>query len=80
MGDGANEIALGFNNGTFTVFRNYKTGFAQNTFSLTQEQIDNIIKIYFYGKPESNGGPTIWNNIQIELGDTATDYVPYGQL
>ena len=80
LGDAANAITLAFNNGTFTIFMNYKGGFAQNTFSLTQEQINNITYVYFYGKPESKGGPTIWNNIQIEEGDTATDYVPYGHL
>ena len=81
LGNGTNEIILAFNNNTtIHVFDNYAIGFAQKTFSLTQEQIDNIIRIYFYGSPESNGGPTIWNNIQLELGNTATEYVPYGHL
>ena len=47
---------------------------------MSLEQIDNINAVYFYGKSESKGGPVIWSNIQIEEGDTATDYVPYGHL
>ena len=81
LGNGTNEIILAFNNNTtIHVFDNYAIGFAQKTFSLTQEQIDNIIRIYFYGSPESNGGPIIWSNIQIEEGDTATEYHQYGHL
>lgn len=76
-----NVISLAFNNGdSIWVFVNYRTGLGQNTFSLTQEQIDNIKTVYFYGEPEEKGGPIIWSNIQIEEGDTATDYVPYGHL
>lgn len=76
-----NVIALVFNNDDwFWLFENYRTGLGQNTFSLTQEQIDNIKSVYFYGLPEEEGGPIIWSNIQIEEGDTATDYVPYGYL
>lgn len=76
-----NVIAVIFNNSDgIWVFENYKSGFGQKTFSLTQEQIDNIKSVYFYGLPEEEGGPTIWSNIQIEEGDTATNYVPYGYL
>ena len=81
LGAATNWISIVFNNGTvIVVFENYKIGFAQKTFSLTQEQIDNIKYVYFYGRPESDGGPAIWSNIQIEEGDTATEYHPYGYL
>lgn len=81
LGDSTNEIVLAFSNANdYKIFYNYSAGFNKVTFSLTQEQINNITYVYFYGKPESNGGPTIWNNIQIEEGDTATPYVPYGYL
>lgn len=74
-------IVLALNNGsTIVVFYTDKSGFTHNTFSLTQEQIDNIQFIYFYGKREDEGGPVIWSNIQLELGDTATEYHPYGYL
>ena len=77
-----NYIVLIFSNANDSknIFYNYSAGFNKVTFSLTQEQINNITYVYFYGRDESSGGPTIWNNIQIELGDTATDYVPYGHL
>ena len=81
LGAATNWILIVFNNGdTIVVFENYKSGFAQRTFSLTQEQIDNITYVYFYGKLESEGGPIIWSNIQIEEGNTATEYHPYGYL
>lgn len=81
LGNATTSIRLVSNNGSnFYLFDSYNSGFAQNTFSLTQEQIDNINFVYFYGRVESEGGPIIWSNIQIEEGDTATDYVPYGYL
>lgn len=81
LGNATTWIVLALNNGsTITVFYTDKSGFTQNTFSLTQEQIDNIKYVYFYGKRADEGGPVIWSNIQIEEGDTATDYVPYGYL
>lgn len=80
LGDSSTHITLVFNNGSIGLLTNYTSGFIHTTFSLTQEQIDSINAVYFYGKPESEGGPVIWSNIQIEEGDTATDYVPYGYL
>lgn len=81
LGNSSTNITLIFNNGDWlNVLEGYKSGFVQDTFSLTQEQIDNIKVVYFYGKSESEGGPVIWSNIQIEEGNTATDYVPYGHL
>ena len=74
-------IVLALNNGsTIVVFYTDKSGFTHNTFSLTQEQIDNIKSVYFYGKLEDEGGPIIWSNIQIEEGSTATEYQPYGYI
>lgn len=80
LGDSSTHIILVFNNGSIGLLTNYTSGFIHTTFSLTQEQIDNINAVYFYGKPESQGGPVIWINIQIEEGNAATDYVPYGHL
>ena len=77
-----NYIVLIFSNANDDkiIFYNYSAGFNKVTFSLTQEQINNITYVYFYGRDESSGGPAIWNNVQIELGDTATEYHPYGYL
>ena len=80
LGDSSTHIILVFNNGSIGLLTNYTSGFIHTTFSLTQEQIDNINAVYFYGKPESKGGPVIWSNIQIEEGNTATGYVPYEYL
>lgn len=80
LGDSSTHITLVFNNGSIGLLTNYTSGFIHTTFSLTQEQIDSINAVYFYGKSESQGGPVIWSNIQIEEGNTATDYVPYGYL
>ena len=62
------------------IYGEFKNGYNKSTFSLTQEQINNITYVYFYGRDESSGGPVIWSNIQIEEGDTATEYHPYGYL
>ena len=50
-------------------------GVKSTTFSLTQEQIDSITDIYVYGKADT---PTVFEYIQLEEGDTATEYEPYG--
>lgn len=51
------------------------------TFSLTQEQIDSITNIYIYGSSTQNiadgRAPTIYEYIQLEIGDVATEYEPY---
>lgn len=81
LGDSTTDIALILNNRDWIhVLGNYKSGFVQTTFSLTQEQIDSINSVYFYGIEEERGGPVIWSNTQIEEGNTATPYVPYGHL
>lgn len=82
LGAATNYIVLIFSNANDDkiIFYNYSAGFNKVTFSLTQEQINNITYVYFYGRDESSGGPVIWNNIQLELGDTATEYHPYGCL
>lgn len=75
------RISLAFSDGSISIlFYVNKSGYGYTNFSLTQEQIDNISSVIFYGDDESNGGPIIWDNIQLELGSTATDYVPYGHL
>ena len=77
-----NYIVLIFSNANDSknIFYNYSAGFNKVTFSLTQEQINNITYVYFYGRDESRGGPAIWSNIQLEEGSTATEYHPYGYL
>lgn len=62
------------------IYGEFKNGYNKSTFSLTQEQINNITYVYFYGRNENNGGPVIWRNIQLEEGSTATEYHPYGYL
>ena len=75
------RITLVFSNGsTLILFNINQPGYRYRKFSLTQEQIDRISSLIFYGEDESAGGPIIWDSIQLELGDTATDYVPYGHL
>ncbi len=54
----------------------YGDGIKSTTFTLTQEQIDSIDRIYIYGKVNPN--ETIFEYIQLEEGDTATSYEPYG--
>lgn len=77
-----NHIVLIFPNANDdkNIFYNYSAGFNKVTFSLTQEQINNITYVYFYGRDESRGGPAMWSNIQLEEGSTATEYHPYGYL
>ena len=77
-----NYIVLIFSNalGDKIIFYNYSAGFNKVTFSLTQEQINNITNVYFYGRDESSGGPVMWSNIQLEEGSNATEYHPYGYL
>lgn len=81
LGDATNFIRILLTNGD-VIYLLYTpvSGYLQGTFSLTQEQIDNMSALLFYGRSESEGGPIIWSNIQIEEGDTATSYVPYGYL
>ena len=81
LGASTNYIVLIFSNANeYNIFYNFSAGFNKVTFSLTQEQINNITHVYFYGRDESSGGPTMWSNIQLEEGSTATPYVPYGYL
>ena len=81
LGASTNYIVLTFSNANdYNIFYNYSAGFNKVTFSLTQEQINNITHVYFYGRDESSGGPAMWSNIQLEEGSTATPYVPYGYL
>lgn len=82
LGDATNNIVLIFSNVNDykNIFYNYSAGFNKVTFSLTQEQINNITYVYFYGRNENSGGPTIWRNIQLEEGSTASEYQPYGYI
>ncbi len=83
IGDGTNEITLFFSdNSTKKIFSNYNSegGYASNTFSLTSDQISKLTRIYFYGRPKEQGGPSSWRNIQLEEGNAATSYVPYQYL
>ena len=76
-----NQIVLRFSDKTSkSIYSNYSVGFNKVTFSLTQEQINNITDVYFYGRDESRGGPAMWSNIQLEEGSTATEYQPYGYI
>lgn len=52
------------------------TGRMSVTFSLSQEQIDSIASIYVYGHGGST--PILFEYIQLEEGETATEYEPYG--
>lgn len=54
----------------------YGNGIKSTTFSLTQEEIDSIDRIYIYGKASPN--ETILEYIQLEEGETSTSYEPYG--
>lgn len=82
LGAATNYIVLIFSNANDSknIFYNYSAGFNKVTFSLTQEQINNITYVYFYGRNESSGGPIMWSNIQLEEGSTATEYQPYGYI
>lgn len=82
LGAATNYIVLIFSNANDDkiIFYNYSAGFNKVTFSLTQEQINNITYVYFYGRNESSGGPIIWSNIQLEEGSTASEYQPYGYI
>lgn len=82
LGNATNYIVLIFSNlnDEKNIFYNYSAGFNKVTFSLTQEQINNITYVYFYGRDENSGGPTMWSNIQLEEGSTATEYQPYGYI
>lgn len=55
----------------------YGDGIRSITFTFTQEQIDSIDNIYIYGRKNSN--ETIFEYIQLEEGEKATDYIPYGK-
>ena len=75
------RISLVFRDGSISIlFQVNESGYHSGKFSLTQEKIDNIVSVIFYGEDESDGGPIIWSNIQLEIGNTTTDYVPYGHL
>ena len=52
-------------------------GIRSITFTFTQEQIDSIDNIYIYGR--NNPNETIFEYIQLEEGEKATDYIPYGK-
>lgn len=82
LGAATNYIVLIFSNANDDkiIFYNYFAGFNKVTFSLTQEQINNITYVYFYGRNENSGGPIMWSNIQLEEGSTATEYQPYGYI
>lgn len=82
LGAATNYIVLIFSNANDSknIFYNYSAGFNKVTFSLTQEQINNITYVYFYGRNESSGGHTMWSNIQLEEGSTASEYQPYGYI
>ncbi len=67
-------IGIRFKDGTSITLVKYGKGLVSGTFTLTQEQIDSIAALYLYFH---NDGATI-SNIQLEEGDTATDYEPYG--
>ena len=50
-------------------------GKKSNTFSLSKFQIDNIIYVMMYGALSSK--EVFFSNIQLEEGETATEYEPY---
>ena len=50
-------------------------GVKSATFTLTQEQIDSISNVYIYGRADN---PVLFEYIQLEEGETATEYEPYG--
>ena len=54
----------------------YGLGIKSKTFTLTQEQIDSIDKVYIYGRQGDT--PILFEYIQLEEGKTATEYEPYG--
>ncbi len=49
-------------------------GVKSTNFTLTQEQIDSISKIYIYGNTTT---PTLFEYFQLEVGSSATNYSPH---
>ena len=52
----------------------YGTGTYSLSFSMTEEQINNINLVYIYGNGTT---PVLFEYFQLEVGDKATDYEPY---
>lgn len=76
ISDSTGAIAISTN--SFGVIKLYQGGgIVSKTFSLTQEQIDDITKVLIYGPPNTTSDTVIFNYIQLETGDVATDYEPY---
>lgn len=74
-----NEGSIWIRNGAGEVVVNvpYGLGIKFSTFSLTQEQIDSIYNVYIYGRQGDT--PILYEYIQLEEGETATEYEPYGK-
>ena len=60
---------------------NFKTGNGSVKFTVTEDGLNS--KFYLYNTTYENRNvptTTVFTDIMIELGDTATSYVPYGHL
>lgn len=73
-GDSSGVIAIRNSSGALAQTP-YGNGLKSVTFTFTQEQIDSISNVYIYGH---TGGQLYYEYIQLEEGELATDYDPYG--
>lgn len=63
------------NNGKILFGTSQYNGLRSSTFSLTEEQINGLSKIQFWGLAKGVGGT--FRNMQLEEGGSVTPYIPY---